>query len=449
MELDNGGGKRVFSRLGGQTQSSHMEPQSQKVCFHWRAGRCNRNPCSFRHSELPQQSNSNVKRGYGNGLPDDDNNSNDRSFAGQGFARRKPNNSFNSNQQINNKWGRSHGGSGAGGVGAFRPPTKVQDKVCHFWVDGKCSYGDKCRYLHQWFTSDSFTMLTQLPGHEKVISAIAFPLGSDKLYSGSKDESVRVWDCQTGQCAGVVNLGGEIGCMISEGPWIFVGIPNVVKAWNTQTNTDLSLSGPAGQVYALVVGNGMLFAGTQDGNILAWRFSATTNCFEPTAALKGHNLAVVTLVVGANRLYSGSMDNTIRVWDLETLQCIQTLTEHTSVVMSVLCWEQFLLTCSLDRTVKVWAATESGSLEVTYTHKEEHGVLALCGMHDAEAKPVLLCACNNNIVHLYDLPSFNERGKIFSKEEIRAIEIGPGGLFFTGDGKGDLRVWKWSETAPA
>ena len=31
------------------------------------------------------------------------------------------------------------------------------------------------------------------------------------------------------QCTGVVNLGGEVGCMISEGPWIFVGLPNVVK----------------------------------------------------------------------------------------------------------------------------------------------------------------------------------------------------------------------------
>lgn len=29
-------------------------------------------------------------------------------------------------------------------------------------------------------------------------------VGSDKLYSGSKDESVRVWDCQTGQVSEIV-----------------------------------------------------------------------------------------------------------------------------------------------------------------------------------------------------------------------------------------------------
>jgi hypothetical protein len=51
----------------------------------------------------------------------------------------------------------------------------------------------------------------------------------------------------------------------------------------------------------------------QDGRILAWRFSAATNSFEPAASLVGHQLAVVSLIVGGMRLYSGSMDKTIRV----------------------------------------------------------------------------------------------------------------------------------------
>lgn len=35
--------------------------------------------------------------------------------------------------------------------------------------------------------------------HGQVVTGIAFPSGSDKLYTGSKDESVRMWDCQSGQ----------------------------------------------------------------------------------------------------------------------------------------------------------------------------------------------------------------------------------------------------------
>ena len=41
-----------------------------------------------------------------------------------------------------------------------------------------------------------------------MISGIALPSGSDKLYTGSKDETVRVWDCQSGQV-------GSLTCFFS------------------------------------------------------------------------------------------------------------------------------------------------------------------------------------------------------------------------------------------
>ncbi|KAE9621001.1 putative transcription factor WD40-like family [Lupinus albus] len=47
----------------------------------------------------------------------------------------------------------------------------------------------------------------------------------------------------------------------------------------------------------------------------------------------------------------------------------------------------------------------------------------------------------NSLVHL--LFRFAERGKIFTKQEVRAIQLGPGGIFFTGDGTGQVKVWNW------
>ncbi|KAI3913168.1 hypothetical protein MKW98_007184 [Papaver atlanticum] len=379
------------NRLGG---GGRGVPTIDIVCIHWRAGRCTRNSCRYRHSELP---------------------SDQMNFSAP--------NTYNQADTQASNWGRDQGGPR--GPGLITDPLKT---ICKYWMAGKCSFGKRCKFLHQWCVSDDFTMLAQLAGHEKkkAITGIAFPMGSNKLYSGSKD--------------GTLRPGSEIGCVISEGPWVFVGIKNCVKAWNIQTNSELSLSGPSGLVYALAVGNGMLFAGTQDGKILVWKFVAATNGFEPAAALQGHSASVLTLVVGGTILYSGSMDNTIRVWALETLQCIYTLTDHTSAVMSVLCWDQFLLSCSLDKTIKIWAVTKSGKLEVTYTHEEKHGLVALSGMPDAQGKPVLMCSCKDKTVRLYDLPSLRERGKIYAKEETRAIKTAPGGLFFTGDGNGELKV---------
>lgn len=50
----------------------------------------------------------------------------------------------------------------------------------------------------------------------------------------------------------------------------------------------------------------------QDGRILALRFSAARNCFDPAASLVRHQGAVVSLVVGVVMLCFGSMDSTIR-----------------------------------------------------------------------------------------------------------------------------------------
>jgi len=47
----------------------------------------------------------------------------------------------------------------------------------------------------------------------------------------------------------------------------------------------------------------------------------------------------------------------------------------------------------------------------------------------------------NFLAHL--LFRFAERGKIFNKQEVRAIQTGPGSIFFTGDGTGQVRVWNW------
>lgn len=119
------------------------------------------------------------------------------------------------------------------------------------------------------------------------------------------------------QCVSAVKLDGEIGSLISEGPWVFAGLQNAIKAWNIQTNVEIVLTGPKGLVNAMVVGDDILFAGVQDGSILGWKSNSESVC--PMASLNGHAHAVLSLVVGGNMLYSGSKDDTIRVCPSKTL----------------------------------------------------------------------------------------------------------------------------------
>ncbi|KAJ4762452.1 zinc finger WD40 repeat protein 1 [Rhynchospora pubera] len=206
---------------------------------------------------------------------------------------------------------------------------------CKYFLVEKCKYGDRCRYLHAWSWSTDFSLLTPLHGHHKAITAILLPSASDELISSSEDGTLKFWNCHTGECISTRNFDSEIGCIMSDGPWLFVGLRNSIKVYNFENNTQFTLLGPAGLVYALAAHHDMLFAGTQ-------------------------------------------------------------------------------------------------------------GVLALQGTIDATGQSVLCCSVNDHTVGLYNLPSFERRGRIFAKKEVRALQTGPSALFFTGDGTGDLKVWKWS-----
>ncbi|CAN1825057.1 Zinc finger CCCH domain-containing protein 17 [Linum perenne] len=128
-------------------------------------------------------------------------------------------------------------------------------------------------------------------------------------------------------------------------------------------------------------GSGVLYAASQDGVIVAWRVvdSDKAISFQPPVYLKGHKCAVICLRYGAGKLYSGSMDRTINKCDNKTLECLQTFKGHDDDVMSLLCFDTHLLSCSLDQKIKVWATSEKRNLEMVYTHEDEdYGALALC-----------------------------------------------------------------------
>ncbi|CAI0433888.1 unnamed protein product [Linum tenue] len=268
-------------------------------------------------------------------------------------------------------------------------------------------------------------------GEKKSISGIGYPAGSDKLYSATSGGVVRAWDCHTGLLAGTANVSDyKIGCLISDGDWVFVGYPNGVKAWNFKLGVYHDLTSSNGQVNALEFGLDALYAGAEDGAILVWKGfadqQANPQFQQPATSLRGHGSAVTCLRASINgdlyrRLYSGSMDGTIKVWDLNTEECIQTLKAHDGAVTSVICWNTALVSCSLDKKVKFWG----------------------CG------KPVLFCSWSNSSVGLYELPTLEERGRIYSQKEVRAIRSGPDGLFFTGDANGVVSVWKWAKADAA
>eukprot|EP00270_Netrium_digitus_P000819 TRINITY_DN10924_c0_g1_i1.p1 TRINITY_DN10924_c0_g1~~TRINITY_DN10924_c0_g1_i1.p1 ORF type:complete len:504 (+),score=84.05 TRINITY_DN10924_c0_g1_i1:145-1656(+) len=329
---------------------------------------------------------------------------------------------------------------------------------CRRWLAGKCDIPDgRCKYLHEHSTTKEVMMIAKLKGTEgKAVRAIDLPEGSLCLYVATSDGCVTSWNGTTGEFVRRDNLrGGDASALASSGGILFVGMSDMLKAWNFNTGEQQKLPGAAGQVHCLLLSQNVLFAGCSSGMILCWKYDEGSSIFTPAVSLAGHELGVLALQLASSLLYSASMDHTIRVWDLSNASCIQVLSGHTEPIMALVCWEGYLLSCSLDGFVKVWETNTSRQLELKYSlapsstpgRKETQVALTMAGAIDASNKPVLLVSVTdkgNNIVYLYDLPSFALRGQLFTPEDVRAIHVGPDGLFFTGDSNGEVTVWKFA-----
>lgn len=323
----------------------------------------------------------------------------------------------------------------------------------------KSLFADRCRNLRACFRSaagggrDDFAMAAKLEGHVNGITGIATDVSSGKLYTSDRGGIVRVWDCAAGKCTKVVNFGRVIGCMMLttvNSLVLLVGTIDGVKIWNTQRDiVEQSLSGPVGQIYALATSQDehQLFAGAQDGDITAWKLVTDsisgTKAFQRHSSMVGHTRAVISMVAGSDFLYSGSMDHTIRIWSVATLQCVRTLRGHSEDVTSLICWTNYLISCSTDHTIKLWAmSAKGGQVEEIHSRNEGEALLKLDGMFDGDGKPLLLCSCADESVRILELPSLMERGRVFGRDLIRAIDGRAGPFFVTGDWSGLVTRWK-------
>ncbi|HLK55897.1 MAG TPA: TIR domain-containing protein, partial [Chthonomonadaceae bacterium] len=158
-----------------------------------------------------------------------------------------------------------------------------------------------------------------LKGHTNWVRGVALSSDGLRAVSGSYDNTVRVWDLQTGRCIA-------------------------------------TLKGHTGTVYGVALSSDGLrvVSGSYDNTVRVWDLQ-TRRCI---ATLKGHIETVhgIALSSDGHRAVSGSADKTVRVWDLQTGQCTATLEGHTSNVWGVALSSDSLraVSSSDDNTVRVW-----------------------------------------------------------------------------------------------
>ena len=69
--------------------------------------------------------------------------------------------------------------------------------------------------------------------------------------------------------------------------------------------------------------------------------------------LEGHTLRVSSVSANDNLIISCSGDKTIKIWDIDSGSCLKTLKDHTHCIMSVFVKDNLIISGSADNTIRI------------------------------------------------------------------------------------------------
>jgi WD40 repeat protein len=204
-------------------------------------------------------------------------------------------------------------------------PSETMDNTLRVWdlESGKC-----LRIFH---------------GHLKKITSVSVTPDGKIAISGSEDKTIRVWDLERGECPGVPDSRPARIWSVSLTPdgkkAVSAGQETTLRVWNLERGRTLKILKGHTQVVPRVSvtpdGKKAVSAGGHDKTLRVWDLESG-KCLR---VLKGHTGEVtgVSITPDSRRAVSsgGFKDDILRVWDLESGQCLKTLKGHTGEVTGV------------------------------------------------------------------------------------------------------------------
>ena len=237
-----------------------------------------------------------------------------------------------------------------------------------------------------------------MAGHTDSVYCVQFD--EQKIITGSRDRTIRVWDLNTNRCVKVIG-----------GPTVRpVPGPRVLRTVDYPSfhHAEASVNGtPYGhQIYhvpsdfhsasilCLQYDEEILVTGSSDNDLIVWDVST----YEPIQRLKQHQGGVLDVAFDADHIVSCSKDCTIVVWDRKTLKPLRTLTGHNGPVNAVQLRGNLLVSASGDGVARLWDLTKMEC--VREFPAKERGLAAVEFSDDAK---YVLAGGNDHVTYKFDV----------------------------------------------
>jgi WD40 repeat protein len=277
-----------------------------------------------------------------------------------------------------------------------------------------------------------------LAGHQGPVTAVAM-LPDGRVVSGSGDNTLRVWDVESGQT--LATLAGNDGlvaavAVLPGGRVVSGSTGGTLQAWDVERGQALAtLVGHRDTAWAMaVLPDCRVVSGSADETLQVWDVERG----QPLAALTGHQgMVSAVAVLPDGRVISGSADRTLRVWDVESGQALATLAGHQDWIRAVAVLpDGRVVSGSADRTLRVWDV-ESGQTLATFAG-HQGSIMALSVLPDGR----VVSGSADRTLRVWDVESGQALATLAGHHGmVMALSVLPDGRVVSGSDDGTLRVW--------
>lgn len=242
-------------------------------------------------------------------------------------------------------------------------------------------------------------------GHTAWILCLTYSPDQTMIASGSRDETIRLWDAETGQCLKTLACPGSWIQTLTFSPdgeyLVSGGSDGEICVWQVATaHCQRILSGHRDRILSLkfTADGRTLVSGSQDETVAVWDFESGDLCHSWNIPLNW--TLAMDLSSDGQTLVTGSDGKIVKFWDLDTGECWKTLPGYASRVWSVNFSPtgQQLLTASEDKSIKLWDIATGECLKTLLGHT--HSVWLAAFSADGRS---LVSASNDQTVKVWEV----------------------------------------------
>jgi len=321
---------------------------------------------------------------------------------------------------------------------------KERVKSVAFSPDGKRIISGGLDQTVKVWDAETGNELMTLRGHKERVQSVAFSPDGKRIVSGSDDKTIKIWDAATG--TELMTLLGHSDkvwfvAFSPDGKQIVSGSPDgTAKLWDATSGAEvMTLRGHKNWVVSAAFSpdGKRIISGSNDATIKIW--DAATGA--ELLTLRGHDSGVFSVAFSPDgeRIISGSNDTTIKIWDSVTGAELMTLRGHDNWVdpIAISPDGKRIISGSGDNTIKVWDSATGAELMTLRGHSDEVNSIAL----SPDGKRIV-SSSGDKTIKVWDAAIRTEAVTISGHEDsVWSIAFSPNGKRIVGSVDRTLKVW--------